>query len=435
VKQLYRRQFRIKVIVQVFALVATCVLFAWTNWRAALPASSIVLAIVIALQVYGLLRTVAAHVDALEEFFAAINYEDFTRHFVQGDIDAELRDAFNRIIDRFRAARAERDLQASYLETVVRHLPVAFIAERADGTLRLVNHPARRLTGLSDLGHLDQLGVLDDTLPARLRALQPGTRQMLQTQLHNIPAELRVSVAEIRFEGQLERLYSLENLSGELTAREASAWRNLIRVLTHEIMNTLTPVTSLAQSCASMVDDPLARDDLRDAVATIARRSDGLTEFVSSYRELLKVPDPQPEVLPVLPVLQGVVRLLSNELENVTVHVNVRPESLTVTADPRLLDQVLLNLLSNALDALQDTSLPEIRLDAALDAGRVVIRVADNGQGIPENVRDQVFVPFFTTRREGSGIGLSLCRQIMSAHGGEIALGKADKGTVAMLRF
>ncbi len=143
---------------------------------------------------------------------------------------------------------AQRDLQANYLETVVQHVPVAFFAARSDGSISLVNNQARRLTGLSALRHIDDLSQLDPSLPAAMKGIQPGNQQLLQTRLRAIPVEFRVSVSEIRREGETERLYSIENLSGELTARESSAWRNLIRVLTHEIMNTLTPVTSLAQT-------------------------------------------------------------------------------------------------------------------------------------------------------------------------------------------
>ena len=169
---------------------------------------------------------------------------------------------------------------------------------RPDGSLSLVNNPARRLTGLSALTHMDQLAALDPTLPARMRALAPGSQQLLQSRLRGVPAELRVSVSEIRLPGDIERLYSIENLSGELTARESSAWRNLIRVLTHEIMNTLTPVTSLAQTTAGMLDQAAAKEDIREAVQTIARRSEGLMNFVLRYREMLNLP--QPEVTKVI---------------------------------------------------------------------------------------------------------------------------------------
>jgi nitrogen fixation/metabolism regulation signal transduction histidine kinase len=336
---------------------------------------------------------------------------------------------------RFQDARAERDVQAGYLATVVRHVPVPFIAARADGSLSLVNNPARRLTGLPALTHLDQLRAIDEKLPDAIRAIEPGSQQLLQTRLRGVPAELRVSVSEIRLDGGVERLYSIENLSGELTARESTAWRNLIRVLTHEIMNTLTPVTSLAQTTTTMLDDESARDDVREAVQTIARRSEGLTNFVLRYRELMKIPHPDPSAISVANALDGVVTLMSAELEGIDVSVDVTPASLEVSADPALIDQVLVNLLKNALEAVREIPKPAISLRGRLDFGRVVIEVEDNGGGVDPEMLDQVFVPFFTTRRDGSGIGLSLCRQIMSAHGGEIALENGDHGATVRLVF
>jgi len=435
VKQKFRNRFRTLTIVQVLLLVMTIVVLAWSVLSTDHVAVPIVIAVVVLLQVVGLLHYVESHVNTLEEFFAAVNYEDFTRRFVEDDVDVELKEAFNRIIARFQDARAERDIQAGYLETVVKHMPVPFIAARTDGSLSLVNNPARRLTGLPALRHLDQLAELDPQLPTLMQGIAPGSQQLLQTRLRDVPAELRVSVSEIRISGETERLYSIENLSGELTARESSAWRNLIRVLTHEIMNTLTPVTSLAQTTVTMLDETEATDDIREAVTTIARRSEGLMNFVSRYRELLKIPQPEPEAVRVIDALNSVTTLMANELREVRLDIEVVPGSLEVYADRQLLDQVLINLVRNAADAIRDIDSPEMRLSAKLDFGRVIIRIRDNGRGIPEETVDQIFVPFFTTKRTGSGIGLSLSRQIMTAHRGEIVVESGAGGTTASLLF
>lgn len=364
-----------------------------------------------------------------------MNYEDFTRRFIGDDVDTELKEAFNRVLSKFQDARAERELQASYLETIVRHVPIPFIAARSDGAVTLVNIPARQLTGLAALTRIDQLAELDLALPGLMRSIEPGRQQLLQTKLRGVPAELRVSVSEIRLAAGVERLYSIENLSGELTAREASAWRNLIRVLTHEIMNTLTPVTSLAQTAAGLLDNADAKADVRLSIETIARRSEGLMTFVLRYRELLKVPQPVPTIVSVLDTLQAVRTLMSDELARVQVVIDVSPETLEVSADGNLLDQVLLNLVRNSLDALKDSGQPRLELSGRLSFGRVLICVRDNGCGIDEETIAQIFVPFFTTKREGSGIGLSLSRQIMTAHGGEIAVESDTNGTIARLVF
>jgi nitrogen fixation/metabolism regulation signal transduction histidine kinase len=282
---------------------------------------------------------------------------------------------------------------------------------------------------------LDELAALDPELPRQMKDIRPGSRQLLQSRLRGVPAELRVSVSEIRLDSGVERLYSIENLSGELTARESSAWRNLIRVLTHEIMNTLTPVTSLAQTTSGMLDSSAANDDIREAVQTIARRSEGLMNFVMRYRELLRLPQPDITRIVVSEALQGVVTLLGAELKDVEVSADVVPESLEVSADRALLDQVLVNVVKNALDAVRESGHGRIALRGRQQLGRTVISVCDNGTGIDAETLTQVFVPFFTTKREGSGIGLSLCRQIMTAHGGEIAIVSDGDGTTVSLIF
>jgi nitrogen fixation/metabolism regulation signal transduction histidine kinase len=435
VKQKLRQRFRLLTVLQVLLLGVSLSVLTLTILRTEHIAVPAVIVIVVVLQIIGLIRHVQSHVDALEDFFAAINYEDFTRRFVEDDFDAELKDAFNRILERFQDARAARDLQAGYLDTVIRHVPVPFIAAGPDGAVSLVNHPARRLTGLSAIRNLEDLAALDPQLPRLLQNIEAGQQRLLQTNIRGLPVELRVSVAEIRMDARTERLYSIENLSGELSARESSAWRNLIRVLTHEIMNTLTPVTSLAETTVSMLDDPRAIDDIREAITTIGRRSSGLIGFVSKYRELLQIPDPHLESLAVREVFDGAVTLLAEALADIEVVVDVVPDSLTLEADRQLLDQVILNLVKNAIEALETAESPRIRLEGRLDLGRTILRVSDNGPGIPEDARDQIFIPFFTTKRSGSGIGLSLSRQIMTAHGGDIAMQSGADGTTVSLVF
>jgi C4-dicarboxylate-specific signal transduction histidine kinase len=156
---------------------------------------------------------------------------------------------------------------------------------------------------------------------------------------------------------------------------------------------------------------------------------------VSKYRELLQVPNPKPESLTVRGVFDAVVTLLAEALANIEVVVDVVPDSLALAADPQLLDQVILNLVKNAIEALETTESPTMRLEGRLDRGRTILSVSDNGPGVPEDARDQIFIPFFTTKRAGSGIGLSLSRQIMTAHGGDIAMQSGADGTTVSLVF
>lgn len=199
-----RARFRLLVVAQVLALVVSIALLTLTATNTEYIAVATIIGVIILLQVFGLLHFVEAHVDTLEDFFAAINYEDFTRQFVTDDIDAELKAAFNRVIDRFQQARAERELQAEYLETVVRHVPIPLMAVRSDGSLRLVNNPMRHLTGLPGLSRIEDLAVLDPALPLRMQSIEPGQQRLIQSRFREMPVELRVSVSEIRIDGNSE---------------------------------------------------------------------------------------------------------------------------------------------------------------------------------------------------------------------------------------
>jgi signal transduction histidine kinase len=233
---------------------------------------------------------------------------------------------------------------------------------------------------------------------------------------------------------------------GELEAREVEAWQNLIRVLTHEIMNSATPISSLAATAAELraearkhPGETSAIDDAHDAVETIATRSSGLVHFVDNYRRLTRLPKPSPRRCAAAELLDRAAQLMQPELaaRGIALARSVTPRNLEINADPELLEQVLINLLRNAMDALGGTARPEIRLAAEIDnAGHAVIAVHDNGQGMDEQVRQNIFVPFFTTKRDGTGIGLSLVRQIMRAHHGSVGVVSAPgEGTAVHLRF
>jgi nitrogen fixation/metabolism regulation signal transduction histidine kinase len=310
---------------------------------------------------------------------------------------------------------------------------------RADGALSLVNNPAKRLMGLNQWSRIDAMDTAAPGLTARLQEIPAGAQRLLQVSLRGVPAELRVSVSEVRQSGGIERLYAIENLAGELTARESSAWRNLIRVLTHEMMNTLTPITSLAQTARQLLgdaaDDAAAREDIEEALATIERRGGGLMRFVSRYREFMQVPEPRFAEVLVKDLVDSVISLERGQLGGIEVLVSVVPESLMISADRELLDQVLLNIVKNAREAMDGVATPKLSIEASLQGARVVIAIGDTGPGIPDDLLDQVFIPFFTTRATGSGVGLALSRQIMNAHGGDIVIERAEPGTRIRLLF
>ena len=240
--------------------------------------------------------------------------------------------------------------------------------------------------------------------------------------------------------GQVFNLISVQNIQAELEEKEMEAWQNLVRVLTHEIMNSITPISSLASTANDILNqcdgageenlDSETRHDIREAVRTIQRRSVGLLHFVETYRKMTRIPKPVFRVFKVTDLFSRLQRLMKNELEEKGIGMSwsVEPKSLELTADPELIEQVLINLVLNSIQALEGRTAGRIKVSARLDSsGRPVIQVRDNGPGILEEVREKIFIPFFTTRRDGSGIGLSLSRQIMRLHRGTISV-QSDPG-------
>ena len=280
-------------------------------------------------------------------------------------------------------------------------------------------------------------------------ALAPGQQRLIRAADEHRTLELKVSVTEIRMAGDQQTLLALENIHQELDEREIKAWRDLIRVMTHEIMNSITPIASLARTVDALVSDlqtsgalsaaetePL--EDMHTALTTIGKRSDGLLEFVDGYRRLTGIPQPNLKEMKIADLLTDAVQLSQQQLSTHKVKLSqaIEPPSLCLSVDESMLQQGLINLLKNAIDAIKDSDHPEIKLLAQLKLGRVNITVTDNGCGIPEDEISQIFIPFFTTKKHGFGIGMTLARQIMSAHGGSVSVrSQVGSGTAVTLVF
>jgi nitrogen fixation/metabolism regulation signal transduction histidine kinase len=443
------KRFTIAVTVQVALMLAICVAAAYVAVATSYYATLLLLLVTLALQVAALVHYVTRTNRELARFMLAIRHEDLVQSFSPGPATgsfAELGTAFEEILARFRAARSAKEEQASYLDTLVQHVPVAVIVLDETGHIDQFNHAARRLFGVGAPRNLGEFTGFGPQFPGRILALEPGKASLLDVQKDNASLQLNVLATELKMGGHRYKIVSLQDIHGELEAREAEAWQNLIRVLTHEIMNSATPISSLATTAAELLAEARERpghdgaiDDAQDAVETIAQRSSGLIRFVESYRRLTRLPQPKPRSLDVAALLDRVVQLMKPELDRraIAVSRSVTPRNLQISADQDLLEQVLINLLRNAVDAVAGTTSPEIRLDAGIDAdGHAVVAVEDNGEGMDEQVRQNIFVPFFTTKPNGSGIGLSLVRQIMRSHHGSVGVRSAPgHGTAVRLSF
>lgn len=406
---------------------------------------------VLAGQIYALVRHLERTNRELDKFLDAVRYADYTQRFSfeeQGVGYEELGASFNAVLERFRRVRGEQEEQARYLQGVLEHVPIALISHRADQGLRLLNNAARKLFRTAQPERVGDFIDYGEEFNARIDDLQTGDRTVTHLLIEGEKVTVAMAVTEIRIGGVRERLFSLQSIQSEMEAVELEAWQSLVRVLTHEIMNSLTPVASLTKTAEGILAearemDPTTEDyeesldDVEGALQTVARRSGNLMHFIQNYRKITRLPPPEPKLLSLEEVFASIETLIAAQWtsKNVKFTHRVVPSSLQVNADPEFLEQALINLLKNAGEAVEGQREAEVSLKACLDGlGRVVVEVSDNGKGFDEEDLADVFVPFFTSKRGGSGIGLALVRQIMLAHGGTVSAGNLPQGG-ALLRM
>ena len=429
-------RFAVQVSVRVAALFTLLAALAYLVAATDLVAVTALCGALILLQIWVLVRFVQRTNRELSRFLGAIRYDDFQQSFSIGHLDAtfaDLKSAFEDVMLRFREARMEREAQRRYLEALVDHVPVAILAIHEDGAVDLLNNAARRLLDAS--GPMRQADLLryGAAFQRDVTQSKSGDRSVTRTELDGVQRNLVLSTTQITVTGAALRLVTLQDIQSELDWNELSAWQDMARVLSHEIMNSLTPIASLAGTADEMVDDLAARAgsggdelvaDLHAAIRTLARRSDGLMRFVKSYRQFTQMPPPTLRTLSLADTFQRLEQLLLTEWagRGVVLHVERPADGLTLLADDTLLDQALINLLRNAADAASSSTEPQVWLDARLsDRGNPIIEVADNGPGVAEDLGDKIYLPFFTTKADGSGVGLAVARQVMLVHNGAIS--------------
>lgn len=372
-------------------------------------------------------RTVARFLEALKFGDTAILFDD-----AGGAGFGELGGSLNEAMGRFRTEQNRTVGELRYLDALVDDTPVAVLTIGADGHVTLANKAARRLFGNSHGTRPEDFAPYGATFARRL--VQDGAQEeLLILNIDGRTQRVLVRSATLERLGQRTRALSLQPIQGTLDAVEMAAQTDLVRVLTHEILNSLTPVTSLAATAADLLADPdLSADprvgDARLAVLTLARRAQGLSNFIEAYRAIAQPPEVKRQSFAAAPWAGELVRIFSAEMPEIPLTLEILPEALALDADPDLLAQVLINLLRNAAQAMAGSDAPRLALRLSTTGQATVIEVQDNGPGIPESLRQDVFLPFFTTRATGTGVGLNLARQIIVAHGGAIDILDAPGG-------
>ena len=413
----------------------------------------------------------------LARFFESVRYSDFAIRFSsakdKGDSFAEVNRQFNEVLEAFRQTRAEKEANLLFLNTIVQHLSAGILVFDAQSGVLVSNSAAFQLLGVYRLNHLHDLPERHKALTQFVQNLTSKGKMLYQPETNR---QLAVQGVRVTLQGRGVRLLTLQNIHPELQRKEVDAWRNLTRVLRHEIMNSVTPIVSLVETAQEIVKHDLphneATADLTEALEVVAVRSRGLVKFVEAYRSFSAIPQPRMEDISAKNLLERVVQLAVSESKDLNIKIEyfVQPEALRLQADAAQLEMVLLNLVKNAREAflgfrdeglgfrglgfrglgVRDEGLgdsdgageldlspqplnpkpsPLILLRAGADSkGHPFIEVEDNGPGIPAELLEEIFIPFFTTKPTGSGVGLSISKQIMQLHGGDIRVSTATGG-------
>jgi nitrogen fixation/metabolism regulation signal transduction histidine kinase len=391
--------------------------------------------------------------ENIASFLDSISFDDLSYSFkTQSDdpIVQRLHRELNAAMQKLRMSRSEKDSEFLFFKNIVMHVGIGLIVFREDGKIEIFNSAARRLLKVPNADNINDLKDVSDTLVHVFRKLKTGGRELFRLKIGDDIIQLSVYAIELTLRGENVKLISLQNIQSELEEKEMEAWQNLVRVLTHEIMNSVTPISSLAgiveqelqEHMADQQDTPLTHDQLQDihlSLQTISKRSEGLIHFVKEFRSLTSIPKPRLVSIPVKKQLEELSMLHRKELteKNIRLELSVYPDDLTISADKNMIEQVIINLLKNAMQSFEEQDDRLIELKAYLtEKSRPVISIRDNGTGIDPEALEKIFIPFFTTKKTGSGIGLSLSRQIMRQHQGTLTVkSTVGKGTEFFMRF
>lgn len=446
------KNLRLNIIIRIGLLTCTLMGMAYAYYSQESNSNTLLLAILAIIQVYFILRVLDTTNREISNFLSSIRYDDFTTTYPnkgRGKSMNELYNEFNNVIRKFREIRAEKEANYHYFRTIVQHVGIGLITFNKLGEVQIINAAAKNLIGVEAINSIFELSNVSPKLVESLVKLKTGGSDLIDISVEGSRIQLSVYVIELVLRGEEFKLVSIQNIQSELEEKEMDAWQNLIRVLTHEIMNSVTPLSSLAatveENLIDNVEDdvPIEKDELEDiylAVKTIKKRSEGLIHFVSDFRNLTRLPEPKIKEEDMQEMIEHILVLLSKEIKDkgIEISLNVKPKGLKFNVDKEQIDQVLINIIQNAIHAMDENETEKFLLINCFinDFDRPTLTIRDNGSGIDEEALGKIFIPFFTTKKQGSGIGLSLSKQIMRKHGGAISVRSViDEGTEFTLRF
>ena len=438
---IYKR-FRISIFIRVTIIVGLALLLAFVIMRKQMLFVPLAIALALIAGIVNLIRYIEKSNKDLTHFLLSIRQGSYTESFTSGNRGKqyeELSDALNEVVREFARLNEEKELHYQYLQALNENISVAIVSFDADGNLLTINPSARQLLNFPGLARIEQLKEIDANLHETIMHILPGERAVIRTFIEEEQIQLSVQLKEIMLQNKLVRIVLLQNLSSELEEKEIEAWHQLMSVLTHEIMNSVTPIVSLTAAVQNILlrSDGTRKDlgklneenleDVFSSLSTITSRSHGLLKFVNAYKAYSKTIEFHPVTTDVAALVTHITDLLTPDLQKFSVKLEVHQQKRPVKAktDVVLMEQVLINLIKNAIEAVPHDGSGTITIDISSTNNMARISIADNGSGMDEETMLRIFVPFFTTKASGSGVGLSLSRQIMKLHNGSIKVHSA----------
>ena len=402
-------------------------------------------------QVYDLFRYTNKSNDELQQFIESVHYRDFSRRFDEKHAPASLqpmRKGFNEINSTFKTISKEKETQYVYLQNILELVDTGILSyEHTTGDVMWMNEPLKKLLAIPYLKTIHSLERRSETLYAEINTITPGEHKVVTVKGDKIFFKVLMSATAFQTDGKKYKLIAFQNINEALEETESKAWQKLLSVMTHEIMNSVAPISSLADTLKNRLQLAVhdlnnksgSVEDLELGIDTIKKRSEGLLKFAETYRNLNKINTLSLTKIYIRDMFENMHNLMQPTLEkkDIELEIILKDPDLMLEADTSLIEQVLINLLLNAAEAVKEKEDPRILLSAYITPNnKVVVKIADNGNGMPEELMEKIFIPFFSTRKTGSGIGLSLCKQIMLLHKGTIQVQSVEgEGSAFLLYF
>ena len=433
------KSFNFNVVVRIIFLAASMMAFFYAFYQDKWYVTTGVTGLLIPLFAYSLIHYINRFRKDLSLFLMALKNREYSQYQKESLTrkTSELENAFHVIAKELQDVSIEKEAHYHYLQALVENINIGIISYKASGEIHLFNKSATRLLNMHVPPHIENIKTYHPKLYGIIDKISSRGKDILTLTREDEILKIAVQVKEFKQQGQNYKLVSLQDIRSELDAQELESYQKLIQVLRHEIMNSATPISSLSEAVKESLEELLDNkemkpdaimeelNDLLISIRTINTRTNGLLKFINNYRKLTNIPPPSINQMDLREVVRHSIRLLDNEFKDRNIHIdaNLPDEPLTVKFDFDQISQVIMNILLNAIDAINEK--PEGQISVSTEKsgkGSIRIRITDNGKGIMNGEAGKIFIPFYTTKKHGSGIGLSLARKIMKMHRGDIQL-------------